>query len=80
MLEQSKTMYDAEKHKTILGLIERVGSEKECLRLGFLGRDDNETLFLTSAGMGYLLDVVARDTKTFAEAYAAGYEQGQQSL
>lgn len=70
-------MYDPDHHKTIEALIDRVGSKDEGLRLGFIGKDDNETLFLTAAGMGYLLDVGAREIGTVAEAYAAGFEQGQ---
>lgn len=68
-------MYDAEKHKTIERLVDEFG-EKVCLRLGILGKDDNETLFLTKAGMGYLIQVTAADIKTTHEAYAAGYQQG----
>jgi len=69
-------MYDPDHHKIIGSLIDRVGSKEECLRLGFLGKDDNETLFLTAAGFGYLLDVGAREIDTIAEAYAAGFQQG----
>lgn len=71
-------MYDPDHHKMIESLIERVGSKAECLRLGFLGKDDNETLFLTPAGFGYLLDVGAREIDNIAEAYAAGFQQGHE--
>jgi hypothetical protein len=57
-------------------LIEEVGSKEECLRLGFLGKDDNETLFVTSLGGAFLFDVVVPETDTLAEAYAAGWRKG----
>ncbi len=48
----------------------------ECVRLGFLKKDDNETLFLSPVGTGYLLDVGMNGVETPHEAYAAGFEQG----
>ena len=69
-------MYDPDHHKTIARLIECVGSQAECLRLGFLIRDDNATLYLSPAGNGYLIDVVASNITALPDAYAAGYEQG----
>lgn len=69
-------MYDEDHHKTITQLISRIGSQEECLRLGFLAKDDNATLHLSPAGMGYLIDVVAADLTALPEAYAAGYIQG----
>ena len=70
-------MYDEDHHKTIAQLIGRIGSQEECLRLDFLAKDDNATLHLSPAGMGYLIDVVASDITAFPDAYAAGYIQGQ---
>lgn len=70
-------MLDHDAHKTISGLIEKIGSQEDCLSLGFLDKDDNETLFLTPIGLGYLLDVVAAEVGTLEEAYAAGFKQGQ---
>lgn len=70
-------MLDHDTHKTISELIEKIGSQEECLRLGFLDKDDNETLFLTPIGLGYLLDVVATELNTLEDAYAAGFKQGQ---
>ena len=69
-------MYDEDHHKTIAQLISHIGSQEECLRLGFLQKDDNATLHLSPAGMGYLIDVVAADLTALPEAYAAGYKQG----
>ena len=69
-------MYDEDHHRTIAQLITRIGSQEECLRLGFLAKDDNATLHLSPAGMGYLIDVVASDVTALADAYAAGYKQG----
>jgi len=69
-------MYDPDHHRTIAQLIDHVGNKEECLRLGFLVNDDNETLRLSPVGMGYLIDVVAADVNTLPEAYAAGYKQG----
>ena len=54
-----------------------IGSKEKCLSLGFLVKDDNATMYLSSAGLGYLLDVVAGDVCALPDAYAAGYKQGQ---
>lgn len=71
-------MYDEDHHRTIAQLIGRIGSQEECLRLGFfLAKDDNATLHLSPAGMGYLIDVVASQITALPDAYAAGYIQGQ---
>lgn len=70
-------MYDEDHHKTIAQLISRIGSQEKCLRLGFLGKDDNATLRLSPAGLGYLIDVVACDISALPDANAAGYKQGQ---
>ena len=69
-------MYDEDHHNTIAQLIRRIGSQEECLRLGFLAKDDNATLHLSPAEMGYLIDIVAGDVNTLPDAYAAGYKQG----
>jgi hypothetical protein len=69
-------MHDEDHHKTIAQLIGRIGSQEECFRLGFLAKDDNATLHLSPAGMGYLIDVVASDVSALPDAYAAGYKQG----
>lgn len=70
-------MYDEDHHKTIAQLIRHIGSQEECLRLGFLAKDDNATLHSSPTGMGYLIDVVAGDVTALPDAYAAGYKQGE---
>ena len=69
-------MYDEDHHKTISRLIMLIGSKEKCLALGFLVKDDNATMHLSPAGMGYLIDVVASDVNALPDAYAAGYRQG----
>jgi len=49
--------------------------EAQCKRLGFLFDDERGVATLTTAGMGYLIDVEAGGISTVAEAYAAGYQQ-----
>ncbi len=68
-------MYESDHHKTIKKLLDLFG-ETECLRLDFLGKDDNATLYLSPPGTGYLIDVLAAELETLQEAYAAGYQQG----
>lgn len=68
-------MYDPDDHKIVRKLLDKFG-EAECLRLGFLGRDDNATLYVSPKGLGYLLDVLAAELGSLPEAYAAGYDQG----
>ena len=50
-------MDDAGHHKTLARLIGRIGSQEEYLRLGFLATDDTPALLLSSAGLGYFIDV-----------------------
>ena len=69
-------MYDIERHRTIERLIECAGGKERCLELGFPVQDDNSTLHLAPAGLGYLIDVVAADLRTLPAAYSAGYTQG----
>ena len=68
-------MYDPDDHKIIRKLLDLFG-EAECLRLGFLGKDDNATLYVSPKGLGYLLDVIAAELGSLPDAYAAGYDQG----
>ncbi|MBU1210172.1 MAG: hypothetical protein KJ587_02740 [Alphaproteobacteria bacterium] len=68
-------MYDSDDHKIVSKLLDHFG-EAESLRLGFLGKDDNATLYVSAKGLGYLLDVLAADLDTLQAAYAAGYDQG----
>jgi hypothetical protein len=68
-------MYDPDDHKTINALLGHFG-KSECLRLGFLSRDDNATLYVSPKGFGYLIDVLAAERSSVHEAYSAGYDQG----
>jgi hypothetical protein len=68
-------MHDPDDIKIINTLRNQFG-EAECLRLGFLGKDDNATLYVSAKGLGYLLEVVAGEIASNHEAYAAGYDQG----
>lgn len=69
-------MYDPDHHRMITQLIDHIGNKQECLRLGFLVNDDNETLRLSSVGKGYLINVLAAGVNALPDAYAAGYKQG----
>lgn len=53
-------------------LKETVGGLEECKRLGFIHVDEQGVQSLSTAGMGFLLYVVAKDVTTLAEAFAAG--------
>lgn len=68
-------MHDPDDIKIINTLRDQFG-EPECLRLGFLRKDDNSTLYVSAKGLGFLLDVVAGEINSIHEAYAAGYDQG----
>ena len=65
---------DFETGKTLNALVRRLGSLDECLRLGFVCQDLKGVMSPSSAGIAYLLYVVARDITDTAEAFAAGYE------
>lgn len=54
-------------------LVDRLG-EATCKRLGFLSEDDRGVATLTTAGLGYLIDIEAQGIDNLAEAYAAGYQ------
>ena len=49
-----------------------LGGLDECKRLGFIHVDEQEIQSLSTAGMGFLLYVVARNVTSLAEAFAAG--------
>lgn len=55
-------------------LKELVGGLDECKRLGFIFTDEDGIQEMSVAGMGFLLSVVAKNVKTVAEAFAAGYQ------
>ncbi len=68
-------MHDPDRHRTIEALIENIESKEKGLELGLLAQDDNRTLHLTAAGLGYLLEVVARNLTDPAEIYMAGWNE-----
>ncbi len=49
-----------------------VGGLDECKRLGFIHVDEQGVQSLSTAGMGYLLHVVAPGITSTAEAFVAG--------
>lgn len=64
---------DFQNMQQIQKLVDSLG-ESECKRLGFVFDDDRGVATLTTAGLGYLIDIEAMGIKTVAEAYAAGYQ------
>lgn len=68
-------MYDPDHYKTIEALVAHVQSKERCLELGLIAQDDNRTLHLTAAGLGYLIDVVAQGLTDPAQIYMAGWNQ-----
>lgn len=50
-----------------------VGSIQECKRLGYVHTDELGIDSLSTAGMAFLLYVVAAEVTTLAEAFAAGW-------
>ncbi len=66
-------VFDFQNMQQIRSLVDRLG-EAECKRLGFLFDDERGVATLTTAGLGYLLDIEAAGISTLAEAYAAGYQ------
>lgn len=64
---------DFQNMQQIQRLVDRLG-EAECKRLGFLVDDDRGVATLTTAGMGYRIDIQAAGIRNLAEAYAAGYQ------
>jgi hypothetical protein len=53
-------------------LKELAGGLDTCKRLGFIHVDEQGIHSLSTAGMGFLLYVIARDVTSLAEAFAAG--------
>lgn len=64
---------DFQNMQQIQRLVDILG-ESECKRLGFLFDDERGVATLTTAGLGYLIDIQARGITSVAEAYAAGYQ------
>jgi hypothetical protein len=71
---------DFETGRTLNGLVRRLGSLDECLRLGFVYQDEKGVMSPSAAGTAYLLYVVARDISDPAEAFAAGYEAAMELM
>jgi len=55
-------------------LAKSLGGLDECRRLGFVVEDKQGIISLTPVGFGYLTYVEARELKSLAEAFAAGFE------
>jgi hypothetical protein len=70
----SENTFDIETIRQLETLTKSLGGLPECKRLGFVYEDDKGVLSLSSAGLGYLLSVRARNVTSLAEAFAAGYE------
>lgn len=68
----SENIFAFDSVRQIERLKETVGGLDECKRLGFLHIDEQGIQSLSTAGMGFLLYVVANDVTTLAEAFAAG--------
>ncbi len=65
---------DFETGSTLTQLVKRLGSLDECRRLGFVFEDEQGVVATSTAGLAYLLFVVARNITDPAEAFAAGYQ------
>jgi hypothetical protein len=70
----SDNVFDIGSHRPLETLIKELGSLDECRRIGFVFEDENKIMSLSTAGLGYLLFVKARDITRVAEAFAAGYQ------
>ena len=70
MTEQN--IFSFEHLRQIEHLKEIVGGIDECKRLGFIHVDGQGVQSLSTAGMGFLLYVVAPNITSLAEAFAAG--------
>jgi hypothetical protein len=67
-----QNIFALDSHRQIERLREIVGGLDECKRLGFIHVDGQGIQSLSTAGMGFLLFVVAANVTTLAEAFAAG--------
>jgi hypothetical protein len=70
----SDNVFDIGSHRTVETLIRELGGLDECRRLGFVFKDENGVMSLSTAGLGYLLFVKGRGITGVAEAFAAGYQ------
>lgn len=70
----SDNTFEIDSLRQIEALAESLGGVAECRRLGFVFQDERGVMSLSTAGLGYLLFVKARDVSSPAEAFAAGYQ------
>lgn len=70
----SDNTFDIDSVRQIRALTHSVGGLEECKRLGFIFEDEQGVMSVSVAGLGYLLNVRARDITNVAEAFAAGYQ------
>jgi len=70
----SDNTFDIDSVRQIEALSKSLGGLAECRRLGFIFEDGQGVMSLSTAGLGYLLTVKARNITSLAEAFAAGYE------
>ena len=70
----SGNTFDIESVRQIEALTKSLGGLAECQRHGFIFKDGQGVMSLSTAGLGYLLYVKARGITSLAEAFAAGYE------
>src|ERR1700733_3524832 len=70
----SANTFDIDSVRQIKVLSKSLGGIAECKRLGFIFEDGQGVMSLSTAGLGYLLSVKARNITNIAEAFAAGYE------
>jgi len=70
----SGNTFDIDCVRQIEALTKSLGGLAECQRLGFIFKDEQGVMSLSTAGLGYLLYVRSRGITSLAEAFAAGYE------
>jgi hypothetical protein len=63
----SDNVFDIGSHRPLESLIKELGGLDECRRLGFVFEDENKIMSLSTAGLGYLLFVKARDITDVAK-------------
>ncbi len=61
-------------------LAKSLGGIAECMRLGFVYENEQGVIALSSAGLGFLVYVRARDITSVAEAFAAGYQAAAEEI
>jgi hypothetical protein len=76
----SENTFDIDSVRQIDVLAKSLGGLPECKRLGFVVEDERGVMCLTAPGLGYLLYVKARGITSVAEAFAAGFECGHDTI